>query len=146
MQGSFDFGVTIGAWAAGWRILPYPEDYTALSRRKGIFSLKTHFHPTGKVEVEKTAVGFTFLEKEPKPMDILLYNNNIDLAPNTVTHIKIDSVIQKDLIIYGVSAHTHYLSGRSRFMPLRPITRTYLFCGSPTGISIGRKITGMKNL
>ena len=111
MSGSFDFGETIGAWAPGWRILPYPEGYSRTLPKKADLLLETHFHPTGKVESEKTAIGFYLTpKKEPKsPKDVLLYNNNIDLLPNKVTHILIDSVIQSDLSVFGVSAHAHFL-------------------------------------
>lgn len=122
MKGNFDFGTTIGAWASGWRVEPYPEGYARILPKKADLLLETHFHPTGKVEVENTAIGFYFTDKKQphEPMDVLLYNNAIDLPPYKITHIIIDTVIGNDLSIFGLSAHAHYICKEIKVRAILP--------------------------
>jgi hypothetical protein len=122
MKGSFDFGQTVGGWASGWRIKPYPEGYSWTLPKHADLLLETHFHPTGKIETERTAIGFYLTpKKQPKePRDVLLYTDKIDLAPNTLTHIIIDSVMDNDLMIYGVTAHAHYICKEIKVRAITP--------------------------
>ncbi|MDP4219131.1 MAG: cytochrome c [Bacteroidota bacterium] len=103
--------IMIGGWAPGGRVRPYPEGLARRLPKNADLILETHFHPTGKIEVERTAIGLYFADKkQPKePVDIIFSNINIDLPANTVKVIKIDRVLDNDLTVFGIAGHAHFL-------------------------------------
>ncbi|MDP4221324.1 MAG: cytochrome c, partial [Bacteroidota bacterium] len=104
-------GRYLAGWAPGGLVQPYPEGYARKLPKKSDLILETHFRPTGKVESEQTAVGLYFTDKpnQKETGDYLLFNNNIDLPPNEISHLKIDQVIDSDLTVFGIAGHAHYL-------------------------------------
>jgi hypothetical protein len=55
----------IGGWAVGTQAQHYPDGLAVPIAKGSDLVLQTHFHPTGKVEYEKTKVGLYFAEKAP---------------------------------------------------------------------------------
>lgn len=101
----------IGGWAPGGQARPYPEGLARLLPKNADLILETHFHPTGKTEVERTAIGLYFADKkQPKePVDMIFSNVNIDIPPNTVKDLKIERVLDDDLTVYGIAGHAHFI-------------------------------------
>ena len=103
--------IMIGGWAPGGQVRPYPDGLARRLPKSADLILETHFHPTGKTEVERTAIGLYFADKkQPKePVNIIYSNVNINIPPNEVKTIKIDRVLDDDLNVYGIVAHAHFI-------------------------------------
>jgi hypothetical protein len=103
--------IMIGGWAPGGRVRPYPDGLARRLPKHSDLILETHFHPTGKTEVERTAIGLYFADKpQPKqPIDVIFSNVNIDILPNTTKTLKIDRVLDNDLTVFGIAGHAHYI-------------------------------------
>ena len=104
-------GEYLAGWAPGGQVSPYPEGYAHRLPKKSDLILETHFRPSGKVESEQTQIGFYFTDKpqQKEPGDVTLMNNNIDLPPNEITHVKIDQKLDTDLTLFGIAGHAHFL-------------------------------------
>jgi len=107
----------LGGWAVGSP--PYElADGLALPLPKGSdFILQLHFHPTGKVETERSTIGIYFADKAPERK---IYNigqpgffgllSNLDIPAGEKNYsIKGTMKMPIDMLAYSVSAHAHYL-------------------------------------
>ncbi len=104
--------ITIGGWAPGGQAIAYPEDIALKLPKSADLILETHFRPTGKTEVERTAIGLYFTDKKPakEPIpDMILGNLNINIPPNTVKDLSIDYLLDSDMTVYGISGHAHFI-------------------------------------
>jgi mono/diheme cytochrome c family protein len=63
---SFGRGGSLGGWAAGGRSQHLPMGLAMPLPKGSDLILQTHFHPSGKVEHEKTTVGLYFAKKKPE--------------------------------------------------------------------------------
>ena len=110
-------GGSLGGWAVGGtpRFLP---DGLAYKLGAGTdLILSTHFHPSGKKEIERSTIGFYFSDTPPKATFTGIQLppafgalSHIDIPPGEKEYVKTDSfVIPADVDAFGVSAHAHYI-------------------------------------
>lgn len=109
---------SLGGWAVGNSPELLPEEF-ALSLPKGSdIVLQMHFHPTGKTETERSAVGIYFSSKAPARSLI-----GVDLPPlfgfgaginipagNSDFAIEDSLTLPVDVEAFGVFAHAHYIA------------------------------------
>jgi mono/diheme cytochrome c family protein len=110
-------GNSLGGWAVGATPVFLPEGLAYELPAGSALVLQTHFHPTGKVEHEKSMVGIYFAEKAPARKLLVLQapavfgiGAGIDIAPGKSDFTIQDSlVLPVDVEAYAVNAHAHYL-------------------------------------
>lgn len=114
VQGSFK---NMGGWAAGAELSFLPEGLAYSIQPKSTFILATHFHPTGKVEAEKSRIGlyltttppeYTFMPIQLPPL--FGFFKGIDIPAGKSDYLIEDSwTLPCDVIAFGVNSHAHYL-------------------------------------
>lgn len=123
VQGSFK---NLGGWAAGAELSYLPDGLAYSIQPKSSFILATHFHPTGKVELEKSQIGLYLTTTPPKYtfMPIQLpplfgFFKGIDIPAGKSDYLIEDSwTLPCDVIAFGVNSHAHYL-GRTMNLKAR---------------------------
>jgi len=108
---------SLGGWAVG-NTPVFLSDGLALPLPKGSdFVLQMHFHPTGKVETEKSMVGIYFAGKAPEHRlwavqvpALFGVGSGIDIPAGMKNYTLDDSLtLPVDMIAYSVGAHAHYV-------------------------------------
>ncbi len=115
--------ITIGGWAPGGRAITYPKGVALKLPKNGDLILETHFRPTGKSEVERTAIGLYFADKKPEKVpipDMLLGSILIDIPANTKKEIPVEHVLDSDMTIYNISAHAHFICKEVKIHAILP--------------------------
>lgn len=81
------------------------------SLEPGALVIQAHLRPTGKPELVRPAVAFTFGERVSpiQPVKIPLFNYEIDIPPRAVGHVVRDSfTLPVDVDLLGLLPHAHY--------------------------------------
>jgi len=108
---------SLGGWAVG-NTPVFLADGLALALPKGSdFVLQMHFHPTGKMETEKSTVGIYFADKAPEHRLIAVqgpalfgFGAGIDIPAGAKNYTIDDSItLPADVMAYSVGAHAHYV-------------------------------------
>jgi hypothetical protein len=109
---------TLGGWALGARPHALPKGLAFFVPRGADLILSTHFHPSGKPEVEVSTVGLYFAPARPSrsftwlqiPPVFGLFEG-IDIPPGERRYTISDSfVIPVDIEAFSVAGHAHYLA------------------------------------
>jgi hypothetical protein len=93
-----------------------PESFepgTAITLGKGWdYVLEIHYHPSGKEEMDRTAVGFYFTDEKPKraPTGVLMGSEDIDIPAGEKSYLVRDIYrLPADLEVRDIWAHMHML-------------------------------------
>jgi hypothetical protein len=109
---------SLGGWAVG-NTPVFLVDGLALALAKGSdFVLQMHFHPTGKLETEKSTVGIYFADRAPEHRLIAVqgpalfgFGAGIDIPAGAKNYTIDDSLtLPVDMLAYSVGAHAHYVA------------------------------------
>ena len=108
----------LGGWAVGASARFLPEGLALPMGRNSDFIIQMHFHPSGKVEREKSTVGIYFAEKAPdRNLRVLQVpglfgiGQGIDIPPGEKNYvIERSATIPVDVKIYLANPHAHYLA------------------------------------
>jgi mono/diheme cytochrome c family protein len=107
----------LGGWAVGTTPRFLPEGLARPIAKGSDFILQLHFHPTGKPEIEKSAVGLYFAETPPDRKIVtpgmpgffgLLAGIDIPPGEKAFT-INGELTMSRDMRVLSVMAHAHYL-------------------------------------
>jgi mono/diheme cytochrome c family protein len=109
--------VSLGVWASGTQPHFLPEGVARPLPKGADLILQEHFHPTGKEELEKTAVGIYFAKEAPErrmlsiqlPIDFGLFAGVRIPAGEKSYTVRDSFTLPIDVDAFGVSAHAHYL-------------------------------------
>jgi len=102
----------LGGWAPGLFPQPYPEGVAAVIQKNSDLVIQTHFHPSGKVETEKSSVALYFAKK---PTTRILVGSgltsiNIDIPAGEKNYKAATSVtLPVDTEWVSVTPHAHLL-------------------------------------
>ena len=100
-----------GGWAPG--AVPAKLDPgTAIPLRKGSdLVLQIHYHPSGRVEEDRSSLGLTFTGPPTKGRTLLLLGSrDIDIPPGDTNYVVKASVkIPMDVELAAIAPHAHYL-------------------------------------
>jgi hypothetical protein len=105
----------LGGWAVGTAPQHLPNDLAMHLPKESDVILQTHFHPSGKVEQEKTTLGLHFADKAPDktlagfqvPPDFGAFAG-IDIPPGKADFVIEDSwVLPVDMDLISVWGHAH---------------------------------------
>ncbi|MCR9247719.1 MAG: tetratricopeptide repeat protein [bacterium] len=89
-----------------WRLIPGRD-----------LVLQLHLTPTGKVETVVPRLGLYFTDRAPTVVSypLVLFNDDIDLAPGETGHMLRDHfVLPVDVEVFSIYPHAHYLCRRMR--------------------------------
>jgi hypothetical protein len=115
-----DGTIALGGWAGGTQPHFLPDGVARPFPKGSDLIIQEHFHPTGKVEMEKTVVGLYFAKQAParRMLSIQLpitfgFFAGVEIPAGEKAYTVRDSfTLPIDVDAFGVSAHAHYL-GRS---------------------------------
>jgi mono/diheme cytochrome c family protein len=107
----------LGVWAVGTSPRPLPNGHAVSVPAGSDFVLQLHFHPTGKVERERSTVALYFADRAPeqKLMNMGVPGlfgalARIDIPPGEKNYTITGRLrMMVDMKAYGVIAHAHYL-------------------------------------
>ena len=110
-------GGGLGGWALGGRAIELPDGLAFFVPKGSDLILSTHFHPSGKVERERSTVGLYFAPGPPKQAftsiqlpPIFGVLEGLDIPPGEARYPVSDSfVLPIDVNAFAVGAHAHYL-------------------------------------
>jgi hypothetical protein len=89
------------------------EPGTAITLGKGWdYVLEIHYHPTGREEMDRTAVGFYFTDEKPRraPTGVLMGSEDIDIPAGDKAYVTRDAfTLPADLEVRDIWAHMHML-------------------------------------
>ena len=121
-------GSTLGGWALGGRAMQLADGLAYFVPKGSDLILSTHFHPSGKPELESSTVGLYFADGPPQrafaplqlpPLFGIL--EGIDIPPGERDYTIADSfVLPADVEAFGVTAHAHYLGREMRLTATFP--------------------------
>ncbi len=102
----------LGGWAPGVFPQPLPDGIARRIRKGADLVLQTHFHPTGKEEIEQSSFGIYFYKTPPKAVmhGTMVASRKIDIPAgekNYKVNASITSPIDVDLI--GITPHAHLI-------------------------------------
>lgn len=108
----------LGGWAVGQQPQLYPEGLAVELPGHADFVLQYHFHPTGKPEIEKSAIGLYFAPKAPERSLFSIQLppafgafSRIDIPAGEASYQKTDSfTLPIDAEGINIGGHAHYLA------------------------------------
>lgn len=106
-----------GGWAAGRTADHLPLDLALQFPKGSDLVLSSHFHPSGKVEQEKTTVGLYFAKKKPERTHVVFQAppffgiaSGIDIpAGKKDFTIKAKHTVPVDIELVTIHCHAHYI-------------------------------------
>jgi hypothetical protein len=118
----------LGGWALGGRGLELPSGLAFFIAKGSDLILSTHFHPSGKVEHEKSTVGLYFAPSPPTQAfttiqlpPIFGVFEGLDIPPGEAHYsIKDSFVVPVDVRAFSIGAHAHYLGKQMRLTATLP--------------------------
>ena len=118
----------LGGWALGGRALELPDGLAFPVPKGSDLILSTHFHPSGKAQMEKSTVGLYFASGPPTQAfttiqlpPLFSVFEGIDIPPGQERYTLQDSfVIPIDVKAFSVGAHAHYLGKEMKLTATLP--------------------------
>ena len=118
----------LGGWALGGRALELPDGLAFPVPKGSDLILSTHFHPSGKVAMEKSTVGLYFASGPPTQAFTTIQLpplfgvfEGVDIPPGQERYTLQDSfVIPIDVKAFSVGAHAHYLGKEMKLTATLP--------------------------
>jgi hypothetical protein len=113
----------LGAWTPGMTPRFAPEGTGRLIPRGSDVILQVHYHPSGKVETDRSSVGLYFARRPVtrKMAGYTLCTTKIDIPPGARRHtVILTSRIKADVHLYTVVPHAHHLCREFRLAATLP--------------------------
>jgi len=102
----------LGGWTPGGLPFRPPDGMPVLLHASADLVLQVHYHPTGKVETDRTRIALYFTDKKPtrRMMDIPLGSNGIDIPPGERAYRVTDHfTVPVDVDALAITPHAHYI-------------------------------------
>jgi hypothetical protein len=118
----------LGGWALGGRALELPAGLAFPVPKGSDLILSTHFHPSGKAQMEKSTIGLYFASGPPTQAfttiqlpPLFSVFEGIDIPAGQERYTVQDSfVIPVDVKAFSVGAHAHYLGKEMKLTATLP--------------------------
>ncbi|MBV8780767.1 MAG: cytochrome c [Phycisphaerae bacterium] len=102
----------LGGWAPGAMPSFLPDGIARFLAAGSDLVIQTHFHPTGKTEVEQSSIGIYFAKKPPARVlsQLLLGNRHLDIPAGDKSYVATDAlVLPCDVSVVGITPHAHLI-------------------------------------
>ena len=102
----------LGGWTPGAGPIVMPPGTATTLHKDADLIVQMHFHPTGKPEMVRTAVGLYFAEGPPVRhlLDLPLVSRRIDIPPGAPAYKASDYfTVPVDVDAVGIIPHAHYI-------------------------------------
>jgi hypothetical protein len=113
----------IGGWAPGQQPYRLPDGYGWRLPKSSDIVLQVHYHRDGRVEKDRTRIGFYFVKKssEVKPFKGGVLSGPFLVIPPNESQYKVTGTakVVEDCTIYSIMPHMHLL-GRSIKVTMKP--------------------------
>jgi len=118
----------LGGWALGGRALELPSGLALFVPKGSDLILSTHFHPSGKIESERSTIGLYFAPGPPTQEfttiqlpPIFGVFEGLDIPADEAHYTIKDSFeLPVDVKAFSVGAHAHYLGKQMRLTATLP--------------------------
>ncbi len=116
-------GGTLGGWAVG--VLPqrFPAGYGRPIKANSDLVLQTHYHPSGKPELDQAKVGIHFAPKSARRRigELFVANLKLNIPPQASQHVQhAEYQLPMAVTIHSVLPHTHLLGRQTTAEALLP--------------------------
>ena len=109
--------LSLGGWAVGGRAREFPEGAPLRLPAGSDFLFESHFHPSGKEEVERSSIALYFTDEPPSRSRVSFQlppsfgrGAGIDVAPGDSSHTISESfTLPAAIELFGVTPHAHYI-------------------------------------
>lgn len=109
--------LSLGGWAVGGQARVFPEGAPLRLPAGSDFLFESHFHPSGKEEVERSSIALYFTDEPPSRSRVSFQlppgfgrGAGIDVAPGDTTFTISESfTLPAGIELYGVTPHAHYI-------------------------------------
>jgi hypothetical protein len=113
----------LGGWTPGLTPRPAPEGSGRVIPRGSDIVLQIHYHPTGKVESDRSSVGLYFAKRPltRRMAGLSISTLQIDIPAGARRHVLVQAAMLKAGIrLYTVVPHAHYLCREFRLAATLP--------------------------
>ena len=113
----------LGGWTPGMPPLVLPAGAELTVAKGSDLVLQLHFHPTGRIEQEQSAVGLYFTDTPPvkRLLDVPLGSNRIDIQPGERAYkVRDHFTLPVDVEAVGIIPHAHYICKDMKGMAVLP--------------------------
>ena len=110
-------------WTPGTTPRPWPEGVAKVLTKGTDLVLFIHYHPTGKLEFDRSAIGLYYGKAPPTRSlkDIPLTTTKIDIPPGARRHkITLEATLPTDAHAFGLIPHGHLLMRELRLVAVLP--------------------------
>jgi hypothetical protein len=101
----------IGGWAPGATPAPNDPSLSMPLRKDMDVVVQIHYHPSGKPEQDQSSLGLSFSGPPTKGRtSILVFNHHLDIPASDPHYVvKASLVMPRDVQLFAVAPHAHYL-------------------------------------
>src|SRR5262249_7866734 len=108
---NFDWNISMGGYAVGSESNMAPEAWATWIPAGGAINFQMHYTPIGKEILDKSQIGFYFLDHDPELVkrQIIIADPSITIAPNEArwhetAYVQFPAAVQ----VYAAQIHAHY--------------------------------------
>jgi hypothetical protein len=133
--GPFNMGTYLAGYVPGGGVIRFPEDTGVLLTKDMDFRFQVHYTANGKPAADVTKIGIYYSDQAPKyPLRqfVLLYPR-LKIPANTKDHriVAPPRTFDRDVLIYSLTAHSHYRGKSSKFVAQYPDGREEILLNVP---------------
>ncbi|MFO0915115.1 MAG: redoxin domain-containing protein [Pirellulales bacterium] len=113
---------SIGGWSPGKSPQRFPAGYGQSLKQHSDLVMQVHYHPTGKVEADRSKVAIYFVEKpEHATAGIWVSSHEHDIPPGETDYrLKNSFTLPCDVTMFGVIPHMHLLGHTMKAVAILP--------------------------
>ncbi len=128
-------GTYLAGYAPGGGVVRFPPDSGVLLTKDMSFRFQMHYTASGKPSTDVTKIGIYFTDEPPKyPLrQFVLLDPRLKIPANTKDH-RIEApprTFDRDVLIYSLTAHSHYRGKASKFVAQYPDGRQEILLSVP---------------
>jgi peroxiredoxin len=122
-NGQIPGGASIAGYVPGAAPAQFPSEAGVLLKKDADFRFQIHYTPTGKTATDITRVGLYFTDEAPTyPLrnSVLLDPCLLIPANNKSYTASMSKVVDRDMLIYSLTPHSHFRGSASNFVAEYP--------------------------
>ncbi|MBA4031098.1 MAG: hypothetical protein C0478_09450 [Planctomyces sp.] len=104
---------TLGGWAPGASAVAFPDGVARKVHAGADLVLQLHYHPTGRVEHDRSKLKIHFANKpvSRQVVELLVANFDLRIPAHAANHQHVaEYVLPVDVTLYGIAPHAHLIA------------------------------------